>query len=83
MAMTLGVATGSLWMLMWALFSRTPEGFVQLMVVAGLIGTGLALVLTRAGDRGIAAGIAIAAGGAVSLAGFVFAVNVLAGNWLS
>lgn len=82
-AMFIAVVAGSVWMLMWGLLSQTAAGFLQCMLVAGVAATGVALGLARFGDRGAAAGVAIAAGGGLSLAGLVVIVHVFAGNWLS
>jgi hypothetical protein len=81
--MVIGVAAGSLWMLMWALMSTTATGFLQVMLCAGVTASGAAIGLARYGDRGAAAGVAIAAGGGLSLAGLVVIVNVATGTWLA
>lgn len=73
-AVVCGAVGGGIWLLAFGLQSITLRGYVAWTVFAGVIAWLVALLLARSGDRGVALGIAAAAGIAWSIA----ALSVLA-----
>jgi len=78
----LGTAAGLLWMLLFGLLAHTPRAYAWWTIAAGAAGWIAAFVLARSGDRGVAAGVAIASGLGVAIAFSVVAVDLFHGRWL-
>lgn len=81
-----GVAAGggaaAAWLLLFGLLGSDVSTYAWWTVVAGVLAWLAALVLVRAGDRGLATGIAIVTAGGWSIAAAVVAVRWAgAGNW--
>nr|WP_213454650.1 hypothetical protein [Micromonospora sp. NBRC 107566] len=68
-----GLGAGALWMLLFGLIASTLRGYGWWTILAGLLAWGAALLLGRAGDRGVAAGVAISAAVGWSIAAVVIA----------
>ena len=78
----LGVGAGALWMLLFGLLAHSARAYVWWSIAAGAAAWVGALVLARLGDRGIAAGVAIATGLSVAIAFSVVVVRWIGGDWL-
>lgn len=58
------------------------RGFALLALIAGVVASGIAGMLLKAGDRGVAVGIALTAGLGISIATVVVGVRWMAtGDW--
>jgi hypothetical protein len=77
-----GIGAGALWMLLTAVQTGGARGYAWVTIVAGLLGWAVAVLLARFGDRGVAAGVAIACGTGVAVAGLVVALKLAGGTWL-
>lgn len=78
----LGLAAGSLWLLLFGLVSSTPAGYAWWTLVAGGTAWGTALGLARHGDRGVAVGVALATTVGWSVAALVVAlIWTLTSDW--
>ncbi len=78
----LGAGAGALWMLLFGLLAHTARTYVWWTVAAGVAAWAAALVLVRLGDRGVAAGVAIASGLSVAIAFSVVMVQWIHGTWV-
>jgi hypothetical protein len=78
----LGAGAGALWMLLFGLLAHTARGYVWWALAAGAGAWIAAFVLARIGDRGVAAGVAMASGVGVAIAISVVLVNGLHGHWV-
>src|SRR3989442_93525 len=78
----LGVGAGAFWMLLFGLLAHNARGYVWWTVAAGIGACAAALVLVRLGDRGVAAGVAIASGLGVAIAFSVVMVDWIHGTWI-
>jgi hypothetical protein len=81
-ATTLGVAAGSLWMLLFGLVSTSTTGYAWSTIIAGVLGAGAAVLLARYGDRGVAVGAALSVGFGLAIAAVVVIANWAGGHWL-
>ncbi|MCW6004119.1 hypothetical protein K1W54_05930 [Micromonospora sp. CPCC 205371] len=80
--LTAGLGAGVAWLLFLGLLGNDLRGYVWWTVLAGLFAWGVAGILTRQGDRGVAAGVAIATGLAWSIAVVAVAVRWgMTGDW--
>ncbi|HET8681336.1 MAG TPA: hypothetical protein VFM54_05620 [Micromonosporaceae bacterium] len=70
-AVAAGLAAGALWMLLFGLLATSVRGYGWWTFAAGATACAVALGLVRSGDRGVAAGVAIAAGIGWAVAGAV------------
>lgn len=77
-ALAAGASLTAAWLLFFGLLGRGLVGYVWWTVLAGAVAWAVALVLTRLGDRGVAAGIAMVAG-----VGWSIAITVVAVRWMS
>ncbi|HEX6969504.1 MAG TPA: hypothetical protein VF174_11940 [Micromonosporaceae bacterium] len=76
-----GLAAG-LWLLTFGLLGRDLSGFLWGTFAGGLSAWVVALVLALVGDRGVAAGIAVAVGVGLSLCTVVLATAwAVTGDW--
>ncbi len=81
-AVAVGGAAGTLWMALIGLLATTARQYVWWTIVAGLIAWVSALALARWGLRGVAAGVALTSGLAVSIAGVIVTLHWIGGYWL-
>mgnify|MGYP001206390477 CR=1 FL=1 len=77
-AVAVGCGAAATWLLLFGLLGRTVAGYGWWTFAAGLVAWAVALVLARAGDRGIATGIAV-----VTAVGWSVCVAVLALTWVT
>jgi|GEM_PF-1049484 len=78
----LGAGATAVWMALFGLLADNARGYVWWTIVAGLLGWLAAGLLVRFGDRGVAAGVALASGTGVAVAGILVAVRFAGGHWL-
>ncbi|MFG3422297.1 hypothetical protein ACIBTZ_24945 [Micromonospora sp. NPDC049460] len=81
-----GVAVGggaaTVWLLLFGLLGRSVSEYAWWTVAAGGLAWLAALLLVRAGDRGVATGVAIVTAGGWSIAAAVVAVRwASSGDW--
>ena len=74
----IGGASAAVWLLVSGLLGRDLRGYVLWTLLAGGVAWLVALGLTKLGDRGVAAGIAI-----VTALGWTFAATAVAVRWSS
>lgn len=72
-----GLAAGAGWVLLFALIGADLPGHVGWTVGASTVAWGTALLLVRYGDRGVAVGVALAAG-----AGWAAGAGLVALYWI-
>lgn len=77
-----GAGATTVWMLLFGLVGRTARSYCWWSICAGVVGWLVALLLARAGDRGVAVGVAIASGAGVAIAMSVVLVHWIGGHWL-
>jgi hypothetical protein len=70
-----GLSSAALWMLVFGLLAGGVRAYAWWTVFAGAVGGVVALGLARFGDRGVAAGVAISTGLAMSVAAAAVAVH--------
>jgi hypothetical protein len=81
-AVVCGALAAGLWLLAFGLLSVTLRGYLWWTLVAGLTAWLAAFLLARAGDRGVATGVAAAAGVAWAVAALsVLAEWIRLGDW--
>jgi len=81
-AFAAGVCAGLLWLLLIGLLGRDLSGYVMWTSGAGAVAWLVAVLFTRLGDRGVAAGIALAVSAAWSITALAVATRWAAtGNW--
>jgi hypothetical protein len=78
----LGMLVGAAWMALASSQVAKATFFCWSMFVAGIVAGSVAVLLSRIGDRGAAAGVAIAAALGVCVATLVVVVSWAHGNWL-
>lgn len=66
-----GVAMGAAWLLVFGMLASTAGGYVWLTIVASLVAWACSAALLRFGDRGAAAGIAMASAFGLAVASVV------------
>ncbi len=81
-AVALGLGGGALWMIMFGLLATDAPGYAWISIIAGFLAWGAALLLARVGDRGVAAGVAMAVALGLSITTVVLAVRWAGGDWL-
>lgn len=81
-AVALGIVGGGLWMMLFGLLASTAGGYAWVSLIAGLVATGVAVLLARLGDRGAAVGIALAVAVGLSVTAVVVAVRWAGGDWV-
>lgn len=78
----IGVLAGTLWMGLFGLLASSARGYLWWTIVAAVLAWPVLAVLTRFGDRGVAAGAAVSTGFGLAIAGLVLAVHTFAGEWI-
>ncbi|GAA0898353.1 hypothetical protein Vau01_074030 [Virgisporangium aurantiacum] len=78
----IGVLAGTLWMGLFGLLASSARGYVWWTIIAAVLAWPVLAVLTRFGDRGVAAGAAVSTGFGLAIAGLVVAVRSFGGEWL-
>ncbi len=81
-AVAIGVLAGTVWMALLGVLGTTARSYVWWTIAAGLLGGWAALALARLGDRGVAAGVALACGIGVTVSFVVVTVHWVGGHWL-
>jgi hypothetical protein len=81
-AVSLGVAAGAFWMMLFGLVATNARGYAWTTIAAGALAWLVALVLARLGDRGVAVGVALATTLGVAIAALVVIVRWVGGDWL-
>ncbi|GAA4679295.1 hypothetical protein [Phytohabitans rumicis] len=80
--LTAGLGAGVAWLLFIGLLGRDLRGYVWWTVLAGALAWAAAWTLSRQGDRGVAAGVAISTGVGWSVAAAAIAVRWgMTGDW--
>jgi hypothetical protein len=77
-----GAGVGSLWMLLFGLQSSSIRAYAWITIFAAVIALGVAGLLARFGDRGVAVGVAIASGIGLSVAGLFGLFQAFSGHWI-
>lgn len=81
-AIAAGFGAAALWMLIFGLLAGGLRAYAWWTLIAGALAWLVAVGLTRFGDRGVAAGVAIAAGLAVSVGAVAVGIGwAHSGNW--
>ncbi len=80
--LALGLVGGVLWMALFAAQAVSARGYVWLTITAAVLGSLVAGVLVRRGDRGVAVGVAAAAGAGLAIAALVVVARWSGGAWL-
>ncbi len=78
----IGVLAGTLWMGLFGLLATSVRGYLWWTIIGALLAWPVLAVLTRYGDRGVAAGAAVSTGFGLAIAGLVVAVRTFAGEWV-
>jgi hypothetical protein len=78
----IGVLAGTLWMGLFGLLASSARAYVWWTIIAAVLAWPVLAVLTRFGDRGVAAGAAVSTGFGLAIAGLVVAVRSFGGEWL-
>jgi hypothetical protein len=78
----IGVLAGTLWMGLFGLMATSARAYAWWSIAAGLLALPVLVVLTRFGDRGVAAGAAVSTGFGLALAGLVVTLRWISGDWL-
>ena len=73
-----GAGVASAWMGLVGLLGSSAQGYIWLTIGASVVATAVAVGLARAGDRGVAAGVAVATG-----FGLVMAMGLLVVRWVT
>ncbi|MFY1596988.1 hypothetical protein [Micromonospora sp. WMMD737] len=77
-----GAAVATVWLLLFGLLGRGVPGYAWWTLLAGGLAWLAALLLVRAGDRGVATGVAIVTAGGWSIAAAIVAVRwASSGDW--
>lgn len=79
--MTLGAGLTALWMTLVGLLAGTVRAYGWLTIVAAVLAWSASAVLARFGDRGAAAGAAVASGLGVAIAALVIIAHWAAKDW--
>jgi hypothetical protein len=77
-----GVLAGTLWMGLFGLLATSARGYVWWTILAAVLAWPVLAVLTKFGDRGVAAGAAVSTGFGLAIAGLVVTLRWLGGDWL-
>lgn len=81
-AMLAGAAASTIWMMLCGLITHTVRSYCWWTIGGGLVAWLAAIMLARGGDRGVAAGVAMAAGFGVAIAMSVALVRWTSGHWV-
>lgn len=77
-----GILVTTLWMVLFGLVATSARGYAWASIAAAVLAWATAVLLARAGDRGAAVGVAIAAGVGLAVAAGVVIVRWVGGDWL-
>jgi len=77
-----GVLAGTLWMGLFGLMATSARAYTWWTIVAAVLAWPVIAVLTRFGDRGVAAGAAVSTGFGLAVVGLVVTLRGLSGDWL-
>ena len=77
-----GILAGTLWMGLFGLLATSARGYAWWTIVAAVLAWPVLAVLTKFGDRGVAAGAAVSTGFGLAIAGMVITLRWLGGDWL-
>jgi hypothetical protein len=77
-----GAGATTLWLALLGMVASGARGYAWATLVGGLLAAAVALVLARFGDRGVATGIALAAGFGVAVPMGLVLVRWIEGSWL-
>lgn len=80
--MAVGVIAGTVWLVLAALLVHSARAYVWMTIAAGAVAWLVSLVLVRFGDRGVAAGVALASGFGITAAMVLVVVRWIGGQWL-
>ncbi|MDG4768592.1 hypothetical protein O7632_31545 [Solwaraspora sp. WMMD406] len=81
-ALAIGAVATALWLLLTGLLGQDLRGYAIATLAAGGVAWGVAVLLGRIGDRGVAAGIALAVSAGWSIATVAVATHWIAtGDW--
>ncbi|MBX6358430.1 MAG: hypothetical protein IRZ05_21585, partial [Micromonosporaceae bacterium] len=81
-AVAAGLSVAALWMLVFGLLAGGLRGYAWLSLFAGAVAWLVSLGLARFGDRGVAVGVAISTGLAMSITAVAVAVHwANSGDW--
>jgi hypothetical protein len=78
----IGVLAGTLWMGLFGLLATSARAYAWWTIIAAALAWPVLAVLTRFGDRGVAAGAAVSTGFGLAIAGLVVTLRWLGGEWL-
>jgi hypothetical protein len=77
-----GVLAATLWMGLFGLLASSARGYAWWTIIAAVLAWPVLAVLTKFGDRGVAAGAAVSTGFGLAIAGMVVTLRWLNGDWL-
>ena len=77
----IGAGVASVWLLLFGLFASSARGYAWLTFFAAAVAWLVATALMRVGDRGVATGVAIAAGFGFAVAWIVVIVRWATTGW--
>lgn len=77
-----GAGATTLWLALVGLLVSGARAYAWATMAAGLVAAAVAVVLVRFGDRGVATGIALAAGFGVAVPLVLVTVRWIGGSWL-
>ena len=80
-AVAAGFGVGARWMLLFGVLGTSIASYGWWTILAGAVAWGVALLLARLGDRGVAVGVAIATGVAWAVAVLVIEVTWAVRGW--
>ena len=73
---------GGFWMLLFGLMASSARGYAWASIVAGALAAGVAALLARMGDRGVAVGVAVSTALGLAVAAVVVIIRWAGGDWL-
>jgi len=77
-----GVLAGTLWMGLFGLLATSARSYAWWTIIAAVLAWPVLVVLTKFGDRGVAAGAAVSTGFGLAIAGLVVTLRWIGGDWL-
>lgn len=80
-AVAAGLAATALWMLLFGVLGTSVRSYGWFTLVGGALAWGAALLLARAGDRGVAVGVAISTSIAWAIAWLVIVATWAVRDW--
>lgn len=81
-AVLVGAGSAALWMLLFGLLGHGARSYCWWSISAGIAAWLAAWILARSGDRGVAAGVAMASGLGVAIAMSVVMIRWIGGDWI-